>query len=111
MPDYVQEVWDSKDDRLPHPGVTSILQTRDGYLWLGTFTGLARFDGVRFHLPGSGEVPALSDHVKCLAESTDSALWVGTRREGLIRLKDGDVTVLTAQDGIGTNDIRALAAT
>ena len=111
MRDFVQEVWDSKDERLPHPGLTSILQTRDGYLWLGTFGGLARFDGVRFHLPGGGNVPALSDHVKCLAETEDGSLWVGTRREGLVRIKDGKITVLTTKDGLAANDTRALAAT
>ncbi|MCH7725350.1 MAG: hypothetical protein IH991_02535, partial [Planctomycetes bacterium] len=35
-------------DGLPENSVTSIVQTRDGYLWIGTFGGLARIDGVRF---------------------------------------------------------------
>lgn len=111
MPDYVQEVWDSKDGQLPHPGVTSILQTRDGYLWLGTFAGLARFDGVRFQLQGADDVPALSDHVRCLAEAADGSVWVGTRREGLVRIKDGRFTVLSTMDGLTAAETRALAGT
>ena len=111
MPDYVQEVWDSKDGQLPHPGVTSIVQTRDGYLWLGTFAGLARFDGVRFHLPGADTVPALSDHVRCLAEAADGSVWVGTRREGVVVIKDDRFTVLTTKEGLAVTETRALAGT
>ena len=41
---YVQNVWRAPG-ALPHDDVTTILQTRDGYLWIGTVEGLARFDG------------------------------------------------------------------
>ncbi|MDB6162828.1 MAG: hypothetical protein JWL98_260, partial [Xanthomonadaceae bacterium] len=44
---YVHSTWDM-DDGLPHNGVTRILEAKDGYLWVGTQAGLARFDGVRF---------------------------------------------------------------
>ncbi len=44
---YVQEVWQTKEG-LPQNSVQAILQTRDGYVWLGTQDGVARFDGVRF---------------------------------------------------------------
>ena len=45
--DFVAEVWQT-DAGLPHNAVTALAQTKDGYLWLGTSNGLARFDGVRF---------------------------------------------------------------
>src|SRR5664279_5161584 len=44
---YVQDVWTTRDG-LPQNSVYSIAQTRDGYIWLATQEGLARFDGVRF---------------------------------------------------------------
>src|SRR5678816_4567945 len=44
---YLIDVWQTEQG-LPQNHVTSITQTRDGYLWLGTYEGLARFDGVRF---------------------------------------------------------------
>jgi hypothetical protein len=47
--DYIVRNW-STDDGLPQNSVTAIAQTRDGYLWLGTFNGLVRFDGVRCRL-------------------------------------------------------------
>src|ERR1035438_4457489 len=46
-PDYLIDVWTSDND-LPDNSVTAIAQTPDGYLWIGTYNGLVRFDGVRF---------------------------------------------------------------
>ena len=45
--DYLVDVWDTEFN-LPSSTVTSIIQSPDGYLWVGTYNGLARFDGVRF---------------------------------------------------------------
>jgi ligand-binding sensor domain-containing protein/signal transduction histidine kinase len=45
--DWARRVWQT-DDGLPAANVTGIAQTRDGYLWLATQAGLARFDGVQF---------------------------------------------------------------
>jgi ligand-binding sensor domain-containing protein len=44
---YLHTVW-TTEHGLPQNSVTAITQTPDGYLWLGTFGGLARFDGVKF---------------------------------------------------------------
>jgi len=62
---YIVDVWDT-DRGLPHSTVTSIAQTPDGYLWIGTLLGgLARFDGVRFvtfHPGNTPELPSLEIH-------------------------------------------------
>ncbi len=47
--DWSKRVW-QMDDGLPAANVTGIAQTRDGFLWLGTQSGLARFDGVQFEV-------------------------------------------------------------
>ena len=74
--DYLLRRWDV-DDGLPDDAVTTITQTRDGYLWVGTARGLARFDGVRFRLFTTGNTPVLvSDHIRFLAEDNDGALWI-----------------------------------
>lgn len=49
-PPYVERVWRTVDG-LPHDIVWTVLQTRDGYLWLGIQSGLARFDGDRLGHP------------------------------------------------------------
>ena len=46
-PNYFTRTW-QVEQGLPQNKVTAVLQTRDGYLWVGTYNGLARFDGVRF---------------------------------------------------------------
>ncbi|HKF43301.1 MAG TPA: two-component regulator propeller domain-containing protein [Thermoanaerobaculia bacterium] len=85
---YGRDVWDG-DSGLPQNSVDAILQTRDGYLWLGTQEGLVRFDGVRFSVFDSRNSPAIRDDwVRSLCEARDGTLWVGTA-EGLLRSQNG----------------------
>ncbi|MBI3933033.1 MAG: hypothetical protein HY317_06430 [Acidobacteria bacterium] len=80
-----RRAW-TMDDGLPQNSVQAIQRTRDGYLWLGTEEGLARFDGWRFTLFDPGNVAARHDsNVVALAETPDGALWIGTRWGGLVR--------------------------
>jgi ligand-binding sensor domain-containing protein/signal transduction histidine kinase len=74
---------------LPQTNVTVALQTRDGYLWVGTEGGLARFDGVRFVTFRKSNTPAFVDHsVNCLYEDRAGNLWIGMEK-GLIRYSKG----------------------
>ena len=74
---------------LPHNNATPVLQTRDGYLWIGTLAGLARFDGVRFVTYRVGDTPGLADNlIRCLYEDDTGVLWVGTSR-GMTRYRRG----------------------
>ena len=69
---------------LPANQITCLKQTRDGYLWVGTRFGLARFDGVGFTVFNKLNTPALpSDAVNALAEDETGTLWIGTS-EGLV---------------------------
>jgi len=78
------------EDGLPQNAVTAILQTRDGYLWLGTYQGLARFDGVRFVVFTDSSTPGLqSSRVTSLFEDADGTLWIGHETGGLTLFKDG----------------------
>src|SRR5689334_2013347 len=56
--DYLIDVW-SADNGLRSSSVTAIAQTPDGYLWIGTYNGLARFDGVTFVTFDPANTPAL----------------------------------------------------
>jgi ligand-binding sensor domain-containing protein len=76
--DYLVDVWDT-DSGLPHSTVTSIAQTPDGYLWVGTLHGgLARFDGVRFVTFHPGNTLELkSVEVQRLLVDSEGTLWIG----------------------------------
>src|SRR5262245_16910295 len=55
---YQVDIW-QREDGLPQNSVTTIKQTADGYLWLGTQDGLVRFDGIRFQLFDQNNTPAI----------------------------------------------------
>src|ERR1044072_9038505 len=72
--------------------ISAIAQTPDGYLWLGTESGLFRFDGVRsvaFRPPANQELP--STFIFSLLVTRDGTLWIGTAK-GLASWKDGKLT-------------------
>ncbi|MEO7098290.1 MAG: two-component regulator propeller domain-containing protein, partial [Luteolibacter sp.] len=81
--DYVLRTW-GVEEGLPSNRVTSLTQTPDGYLWVGTLGGLARFDGVRFTTFHAENTPGLeSDRVDALFTARDGNLWVGLDRRGV----------------------------
>ena len=88
--DYVVDVWDV-DRGLPHSSVTSIAQTPDGYLWVGTLHGgLARFDGVRFVTFHPGNTPELpSIEIQRLAVDPAGTLWIGVVEGALLSRRNG----------------------
>ena len=66
------------EDGLPQNHATAIAQTRDGYLWLGSYNGVARFDGVRFTVFDSINTPGLrSSRIISLHHDAQGVLWLG----------------------------------
>ena len=85
---YRLDSWQSEKG-LPQDTVQSLLQTRDGYLWVGTQEGLARFDGVRFQVWDERTTPELrSSSVTSLLEDSRGRLWIGMSG-GIARLEGG----------------------
>src|ERR1039458_3243585 len=74
---YSRTVW-NQTDGLPQDTIRAITQTADGYLWLGTDEGLARFDGYEFTTfdKRDGDLP--SNSITALAATADGGLWIGT---------------------------------
>ena len=94
---------------LPQNTVRTLLQTRDGYLWIGTNAGLSRFDGVRFTMFDDRNTPQLKEsEIWALAEGDDGSLWIGTYGGGLARLKDGVFSGYTTADGLIGNFVATL---
>lgn len=101
----------TSDDGLPQSGVNAVVQTRDGYLWVGTFGGLARFDGQTFtvfrNLPANGEpgserrrqASPASDRILALYEDDRARLWIGTQDAGLSVFEYGAFRHLPMCDG------------
>lgn len=86
-PEYVIVHW-SVQDGLPSARINDVVQTRDGYIWLATLNGLARFDGVRFDRFSETDTPGLASRlISCLFEDSDGRLWYGTEM-GQIGWKD-----------------------
>ncbi|MBK9657621.1 MAG: hypothetical protein IPO66_20175 [Rhodanobacteraceae bacterium] len=72
------DVW-TVDRGLPHNTVLSLAQTADGYLWIGTWEGLVRFDGAHFgQLPESTPLALREAGILALAAAADGSLWIGT---------------------------------
>ena len=91
---FIVDVWTSKEG-LPENAVISVIQTRDGYLWLGTLNGLVRFDGNRFTVFNQNNTPGLnSDRIVYLFEDSHTNLWLGTDTAGVALVQDGKVKSL-----------------
>jgi len=102
LANYGRQTW-VMENGLPQNTVQALLQTRDGFVWLGTEVGLVRFDGNSFQVFDKNSTPALpGSDVRCLLETKDAALWIGTS-DGLARWKDGVVKAFTTKDGLPGN--------
>src|SRR5665213_1342070 len=83
---YSARVWQT-DEGLPNNRVSAIAQTADGYLWVGTSDGLARFDGLEFRVYSFSNAPALRNAaITALCADPDGALWAGLKNVALAKL-------------------------
>jgi signal transduction histidine kinase/ligand-binding sensor domain-containing protein len=95
---WIIDRW-SSDQGLPQNTINDILQTPDGFLWIATYGGLVRFDGVRFKSFTTLDYPALgSDRVMVARAGADGSIWLGTDR-GLVHFAGGAFTEWTEKDG------------
>ncbi len=97
--DYLVKNWTTADG-IPHNTVRSVIESRDGYLWLGTANGVARFDGVRFKVFDAANTPELiSDNIFSLYEDRRGTLWLRTR-SGLARRANGRFNFLSPTNAV-----------
>jgi signal transduction histidine kinase/ligand-binding sensor domain-containing protein len=108
---FTVDVWD-RDSAIPlfdGGAVVALVQSRDGYLWLGTLNGLVRFDGVQFTIFDENNTPELpSNRIVHLFEDSRENLWIGTETAGAALVKAGEVQPLDI--GRGSRDGRLIAA-
>ena len=98
---YVIDVLPSEQD-LPQNTITGITQTPDGYLWITTLDGVARFDGVRFRMFRAANTPALgSGRIRFLLVSRGGELWLATQEGGVVQLREGHFVPVALPDLAG----------
>ena len=91
--DYLVDVW-TRENGVPNTSVTALAQTPDGYLWVGTYNGLGRFDGVRFVTFDPENTSALKRaRVRRLYLDDGGTLWINTLDGSLTSYKDGKFTL------------------
>jgi ligand-binding sensor domain-containing protein/signal transduction histidine kinase len=106
--DVGHQIW-LTENGLPQNTVQSITQTRDGYIWIGTQEGLARFDGLKFVIFDKENTPQFkSNDIRSLLEDREGALWISTSY-GLLRLQNGQFTAFTANEGLPDNSVGQIA--
>ena len=109
LADYVSKIW-TTEDGLPGMSVTTVLQDQRGYIWIGTYDGLVRFDGVEF-ITYSRTTDSRFDFAsaRSLFQSKDGTLWVGHNDEGVTAINsDGQIRKFTMDNGLPNNKINSI---
>jgi ligand-binding sensor domain-containing protein/signal transduction histidine kinase len=108
-PVYVSKIWRTQDG-LPENRIRAIAQTPDGYLWVGTSSGLARFDGVRFVVYARFNTPSMTDdNIRALAVAADGSLWVATDGGGLLHYRNARFQSFGPREGLTNEFVIAVA--
>lgn len=103
---YTRTFW-TQAQGLPQDTIRAIAQTPDGYLWLGTREGLARFDGSDFLTFSKSDGALPNNTVTTLATGRGGTLWIGTL-EGVSRYQNGHFRVYSASDGLPVGPVNSL---
>ncbi|MCU0286166.1 MAG: protein kinase [Acidobacteria bacterium] len=105
--EYNYEVF-STDDGLPQSSVLCLIQSADGFLWMATYEGLARFDGVQFQVMDRANTPEMeSNRIKTLFEDNQANLWIGTS-EGILVCTNGKYKKITTQEGLSNDFVLSI---
>jgi ligand-binding sensor domain-containing protein/signal transduction histidine kinase len=86
---YNLETW-STDNGLPTNSLLSLCQSKNGYIWIGSYDGLIRFDGQRFKIYHQYNAEELkTNNIRRIIESDDGTIWMATQGSGLVSFKNG----------------------
>lgn len=106
IPEYnfVEEIYDNTNG-MSSSEANVICETDDGYIWIGSYAGLTRYDGTQFEFIREGGL------VNVVGMMTDSKgrLWIGTNDAGIARYENGKYTYFTVDNGLPSNSVRCFA--
>ena len=104
--EYVSRNWTAAEG-LPGNTINDIIQDNKGYIYIGTYDGLVRFDGVNFYVMNKATIPEFNVvSARCVFEDSKGNLWVGSNDEGLVKISNRTYTVFTMADGLPSNSVR-----
>lgn len=107
---YRYDVW-TADNGLPQNIVRGIYQSPDGFLWVATFDGLVRFDGVQFKVFNKSNTPGISSNrIVSLHGEPSGDLWLSSEGGGLTRYHNGTFQSIGAAQGVAEKSVRGLTA-
>jgi signal transduction histidine kinase/streptogramin lyase len=104
---YGFEVW-TVDNGMPENEIRGITQTPDGYLWIATFNGLARFDGVHLTVFNRESPGLLSNQFGAMLQGRAGDLWLDSIDHGVLRYHDGVFRAYGRQYGVAADIINGL---
>ena len=109
LKDFISKSWNAQDG-LPGNTVTDLMQSSDGYIYFGTYSGLVKFDGLSFTLINQSYNQKYSFRsTRSVIQDTNKNIWVGSNDEGVFCLKEnGEVVSFSTENGLTNNSIRAL---
>jgi signal transduction histidine kinase/streptogramin lyase len=105
---YRLKTW-TVENGLPQNVIRGIAQTPDGYLWIATLDGVARFDGMRFTIFNKSNTPGIeSNRFGSMVGDANGDLWLANEGGNLTRLHRGSFHTYGPEDGVPGNSIRGL---
>lgn len=100
--------WGEREG-LPSNNINAITQTTCGYLWLATNEGLVRFNGVKFFIFNSSNIPQFrTNRITCLLADKDGSLWIGTEGGGLLHYQNNKFKLYTTENGLISNYVTVI---
>ena len=99
---YSAVLYDNRNG-LPTSEANAIAQTSEGFLWIGSYAGLIRYDGSTFERMDS--TMGISN-VRCLYVDSQDRLWIGTNDAGVFMMSNGNIRNWNKSDGLVSVSIR-----
>lgn len=89
--DWIKTVY-NEDNGLPTGEANVVIQTQDGYIWIGSYGGLIRYDGTNFKNYSEEDNTLESSSIRALHEGMDGKLYIGTNDKGVYVYENGNFT-------------------
>lgn len=101
---FVNTIYDSRSG-MPASAANDIAETDDGYIWIGSYAGLTRYNGREFEFIHESGISSVTS----LLTDSSGRLWIGTNDSGISMYADKKFVSVTTEDGLPANSIRCFA--